>query len=189
MKALWSRVMRVLTIVVTAVALTGCFCKSREEKLQAAEDEGNLLVATKAKLLKGAGEAVKKEGKEAAETVAEGGGELLKGFGTGIQKGLLEVKLRPHESVAANGLGVTRAARGEEGTKAHTVTAYVTYEKAFGGALEMRVYDAENREVGRAKVDADEKESGAKYVDFTFDERTPLLSADHFELRATPKQP
>lgn len=182
-----SPAMRLLALTLTAVALTGCFCKSREEKLKAAEDEGNLLVATKAKLIKGAGEALKKEGKEATETVAEGGGELIKGLGTGIQKGLLEVKLKPHESVAANGLGVTRAARGEEGTKKHTVTAYVTYEKGFTGSLEMRVYDAEDREVGRTKVEADEKEGGAKYVDFTFDERTPLLSAGHFELRATPK--
>jgi hypothetical protein len=181
--------MRLTTVLLSALVLSSCFCRSREEKLQAAEDEGNLLVATKAKLLKGAGDALKKEGKEATQTVAEGGGELIKGLGTGFEKSLLEVKLKPHESVAANGLGVTRAARGEEGTKKHTVTAYVTYEKGFSGKLEMRVYDAEDREVGRTIVESDEKDSGAKYVDFTFDERTPLLTAGHFELRATPKAP
>jgi len=179
--------MRLKTVLLSALVLSSCFCKSREEKLKDAEDEGNLLVATKAKLIKGAGDALKKEGKEATQTVAEGGGELIKGLGTGIEKGLMEVQLKPHESVAANGLGVTRAARGEQGTQKHTVTAYVTYEKGFSGTLEMRVYDAEDREVGRAKVESDEKESGAKYVDFQFDERTPLLSAGHFELRATPK--
>lgn len=181
--------MRLTLLAVTAVLLSACCCQSREEKLKASEDEGNLLVATKARLLKGAGEAVKKEGKEAAETIAEGTGEVVKGLGKGIEKGLMEVKLKPHDSVAANGLGLTRAARGEEGTARHTITAYVTFEKAFTGTLELRAYDSEDREVGRVKLDADEKESGAKYLDFTFDERTPLMTAGHFELRATPKQP
>lgn len=178
--------MRMLIIAVTAASLSACCCQSREEKLKASEEEGNLLIATKAKLLKGAGEAVKKEGKEAAETIAEGGGQLVKGLGEGIEKGLMEVKFTPHESVAANGLGVSRAARGEEGTKPHTITAYLTFEKAFDGTLEMRAFDSQDREVGRAKVSSTETESGAKYVDFTFDERTPLMTAGHFELRATP---
>jgi hypothetical protein len=179
--------MRLSILALTALLFSACLCKSREEKLKDSEDEGNLLVATKARLLKGAGEAVKKEGKEAAETVAEGTGEVFKGLGKGLEKGLMEVKVKAHESVAANGLGVTRAARGEDGTANHTITAYVTFEKAFAGALEVRVYDAEDREVGRAKTDLEEKESGAKYVDFTFDSRTPLMTAGHFELRATPK--
>ena len=180
--------MRLLIIAFTAVSLSACCCKSREEKLNAAEDDGNLIVATRARLLKGVGEAVKKEGKEAAETLAEGGGEVVKGLGQGIEKGLMEVKFKPHESVASNGLGVTRTARGEQGTAAHTITAYVTFEKGFAGTLEMRAYDSENREVGRAKLDTDEKE-GARYMDFTFDERTPLMTAGHVELRATPKAP
>jgi hypothetical protein len=179
--------MRLILITVTAVCLSACLCRSREEKLKAAEDEGNLLVATKAKLLKGAGDAVKKEGKEAAESLAEGTGEVMKGLGKGLEKGLMDVKFKPHESIAANGLGVTRMARGEDGTAKHTVTAYVTFEKAFAGALELRAYDTEDREVGRSKLDCDEKESGAKYLDFTFDERTPLMTAGHFDLRATPK--
>jgi hypothetical protein len=179
--------MRSMTIALAAILLSACLCRSREEKLKAAEDEGNLVVATKAKLLKGAGEAVKKEGKEAAEAIAEGTGEVVKGLGKGIEKGLMEVKVKTHESVASNGLGITRAARGEDGTAQHTITAYVTFEKGFAGTLELRAYDAEDREVGRAKLESDEKESGAKYLDFTFDERTPLMTAGHFELRATPK--
>ena len=113
--------MRLLMLAVTAIGLSACCCQSREEKLKASEDEGNLLIATKARLRKGAGEAVKKEGKEAAETMA------------------------------ANGLGLTRAARGENGTAAHTITAYVTFEKGF--------------------------------------ERTPLMTAGRFDLRAVPKTP
>ena len=181
--------MRLAILALTAVLFSACLCKSREEKLKDSEDEGNLLVATKARLLKGAGDAVKKEGKEAAESVAEGTGEVFKGLGKGLEKGLLEVKVKSHDSVAANGLAVTRAARGEDGTATNTITAYITFDKAFAGALEVRVYDNEQREVGRAKADVEEKESGAKYVDFTFDPRTPLMTAAGFELRATPRQP
>lgn len=183
-------VMRTLVLATAVVLLgAGCFCQSREEKLKAAEDEGNLLVATKAKLLKGAGEAVKKEGKEAAQTLAEGTGEVVKGVGEGIEKGFMAVKFKLDESAAANGVGVTRAARAESGTAEHTVTVYVTFEKALSGVLEMRAYDASDVEVGRVKVSVDEKESGAHYIDFTFDPRTPLLTAGYVSLRVTPKAP
>jgi hypothetical protein len=174
-------------LVLWCLVLGGSACKNREEKLKAAENEGNLLVAAKAKLIKGAAEAVKKEGKEAAETIAEGTGELVKGLGVGIEKSLKEVKLEAHESLGAAGLSATRATRGEEGTKAHTVTVYVTAETVFKGALELRAYDAQDREVGRVKVELDEKEPTAHYVDFVFDPRTPLLTAGHFGLRVLRK--
>lgn len=179
--------MRTLPLVLLSAALSLTACKSREEKLQAAEDEGNLLVAAKAKLIKGAGDAVKKEGKEAAEAVAAGTSELVKGLGAGIEKGLKEVTVKPHESLAGFGITATRATRGEEGTKAHTVTAYLAFEKPWSGALEMRAFDDQDREVGRVKVDVEEKEATAHYVDFTFDPRTPLLTAHHFDVRATEK--
>lgn len=180
--------MRVVLLLVVA-SFTVFSCKSREEKLKAAEDEGNLLVATKAKLIKGAAEAVKKEGKEAAEVLAEGTGEVVKGIGTGIEKGLKEVKLTATDTLAPLGLTATRATRGEDGTRAHTVTVYMTFEKAWAGAVELRAYDTSDREVGRVKVDLDEKEANAHYVDFVFDPRTPLLTAGHFDVRATSKAP
>lgn len=170
---------------VTVLSLSGC--KSREEKLKDAEEEGNLLVATKARLLKGAAEAVKKEGKEAAETLAEGTGQVVKGIGTGIEKGFKEVKIASHESLAPQGLTATRATLGEEGTAAHTITVYMAFEKPWTGAVELRAYDGQEREVGRAKVELAEKESNAHYVDFVFDPRTPLLTAGKFDLRAVPK--
>lgn len=179
--------MRSALVVVTLAVLSLSACKSREEKLKAAEDEGNLLVATKAKLLKGAADAVKKEGKEAAESLAEGTGEVVKGIGSGIEKGFKEVKIAAHESLATQGMTATRATRGEDGTAAHTVTVYMTFEKAWTGSVELRAYDQQEREVGRAKVELTEKESNAHYVDFVFDPRTPLLTAGKFDLRATPK--
>lgn len=171
---------RFLVVSLVVIAVAGC--KSREEQLKAAEDEGNLLVAKKAKLLEGGGEALKKEGKAAAEKLAEGGGEVFKGLGKGFDKSLTEVKLEVVPELAPKGLGATRAARRESG-KTNVVTVYVTMEKAYTGPLELRAFDSEDKEVGRAKAEVDAKEGGAQYLDFEFDERTPLLTAGKFVLR------
>ncbi len=172
--------MRLLVaVIVSACVLVGC--KSREEKLQAAEEKGNLLTATKAKMVKGVGEALKHEGREAAEAVSEGTGEVVKALGAGFDKSLEQVKLTVSAPVAAKGISVTRAARSDSG-KTHAVSAYVKAEAAFTGPLELRAFDRDNQEIGRTRIEFDEKTPTARYVDFEFDPRTPLLTADHFEL-------
>ncbi|MDY7229281.1 hypothetical protein [Hyalangium rubrum] len=172
---------RLMGLLVFTCVVTGC--KSREEKLQAAEDQGNMLVSTKARIVKGVGEALKTEGKEAAQVVTEGSGEVVKAVGVGFDKGISQVKLAVHQELGPKGLGATRATRAEAAAARHSITVYVTMDQAYTGPLELRAYDAANLEIGRSKVQMDEKSSTAKYVDFEFDPRTPLLTVDHFELR------
>lgn len=172
---------RLIGLLVFTCLATGC--KSREEKLQAAEEQGNLLAATKARVVKGVGEALKTDGKEAAQSVTEGSGEVVKAVGAGFDKSLSQVKLAVHQELQPKGVGATRAARQDAAAARHSVSVYVTVDKPYSGPLELRAYDAANLEIGRAKVELNEKESTAKYVDFQFDPRTPLLTADHFELR------
>jgi hypothetical protein len=181
--------LRRLLIPVALCALSACLCKSREERLQDAEDQGNILAATKARVAKGVGEALKKEGKEAAVTVTEGVGEVVKGVGSGVEKSLFDVKVDVTEALAAQGVTVTRAARGEASARDHSVTAYVATEKPYQGTLELRVYDELDREAGRVRVHLDEAEPVGKYVDFTFDPRAPLLTAKRFELREVCRGP
>lgn len=171
-----------LTGVLATALLATSGCKSREEQLQAAEDDGNLLAAKKAKLIEGVGKALENEGKQAAEAVTRGSGEVIKAVGKGFDQSLTQVKLNLHEGLPAKGVAGSRAALHREKEK-RAVTVYVTLDKAYQGPLELRAYDAAKAEIGRAKVEFDEKESTAKYVDFVFDERTPLMTADHFELR------
>ena len=173
--------MRVLIpLVVSACLVAGC--KDRDEKLKAAEEKGNLLAATKAKMVKGVGEVLKNEGKEAAEVVSEGTGEVVKAMGIGFDKSLEQVKLTVPEPTTARGVSATRASRNNDGVKKHAISVYLKVEKAFTGPLELRAFDRQNQEIGRARVELDEKAPTAKYVDFDFDPRTPLLTADHFEL-------
>lgn len=173
--------LRTLGVAALALALSGCLCASREEKLKKAEDEANLAASMKARVVKGVGEALKTEGKEAAQVVAEGTGDTLKGLGAGVDKSLNQVKLTLGGELGARGLGGTRASLDD--ANKHTVAVYVTMEKPYKGPLELRVYDAGDQEVGRAKVELDEKEATAKYVNFKFDEHTPLRTAGRFELR------
>lgn len=174
--------MRALVPLLT-LSLLVVGCKSREEQLQSAEDQGNILAAKKAKLIEGVGKALKNEGKTAAETVSEGTGEVVKAVGKGFDKSLGQVKLTVATDATARGLGGTRAALNDKTTNRHGVTVYVTVDKPYTGPLELRAYDAEDQEIGRSRVQLEEKESTAKYVDFAFDERTPLLTAERFELR------
>lgn len=174
--------LRVLSVsVVSIVLLTGC--KSREEKLKAAEEEGNLLAATKARMVKGMGEALKTDGKDAVQSVSEGTGEMVKAAGSGFDKTLSQVKVAVVPALAEQGIGVTRASKHHDTSKSKAVTVYVLFDKPWSGKLELRAYDAEKLEVGRSVVNLDEKEPTAKYVDFAFDERTPLFSLENFELR------
>jgi hypothetical protein len=170
------------SLVVAAAVLCLSGCKSREEKLKAAEEEANLLASTKARLVKGVGEALKTEGKDAAKSVSEGTGDVVKAVGSGFDKSLSQVKVAVFPALAERGIGVTRASKRNAGQQ-KSVTVYVLFDKPYSGKLEMRAYDAEKLEVGRSVVTLDEKEPTAKYVDFTFDERTPLFQLENFELR------
>jgi hypothetical protein len=169
--------------LVLVFAVSGCLCSSREEKLKKAEEQGNLLVAAKAKLAKGAGEALKKEGSEAAETVTEGAGEVVKAVGKGFEKSLRDVKLMVTGDLEAKGVKATRAARAADGANPHVVSVYLTLDRPFTGSLLLLSKGRDGQETGRATAKLEEKEATGKYLDFEFDPRTPLLTADHFELK------
>ena len=55
-----------------------------------AEEEGNGLVSIKSKMIKGAGDALKSDGKEAIASASEGIGEVVKGANQVLIKVLLE---------------------------------------------------------------------------------------------------
>jgi len=67
-----------------------------------------------------------------------------------------------------------------EGSK---VALYLMFPKKFKNALQLRLYDSEDKELGRSsavklKVDAD----SAQYVDFEFDVRTPIDEVEKYRL-------
>ncbi|MFV0303908.1 MAG: hypothetical protein ACK5IC_00310 [Moheibacter sp.] len=157
-------------------------CMSKEEKMQKAEEEGNTTVSVKSRLLKGAGEALKTEGKDAVKTASEGVGEIIKGVDEGLDNSLAgaEVKIEPNATTYFE-LGRTQKEyMDSESNK--KVSIYMIAKQDFKGKARLKAFDSSDTEIGRSTVDVEVKADDAEYVDFVFDERTPLLQAAHFSL-------
>jgi len=168
-------------ILLLANAFTGC--KTKEEKLQEAEEDGQMLVQEPSKMLKGAGDALKKEGKEAAESISEGAGELVKGITSGFDKSLNKVDVRLaieiQESVE---LGRVSKSNAPDDDGNNTVSAFLDPKEDLKGVFTLKAFDADGVEIGRSKYGVDVAKDDAQYHDFKFDERTPMLQVSHFEL-------
>ncbi len=158
-------------------SLTSCFL-SNEEKKAKAEEEGNALVSIKAKLLKGAGDALKTDGKEALESASEGLGEALKGINSGYDKSINQAKVLT-DSIFSKTFEIGRTEKIYNDT-IKKVTIYLISNKSFDNKVSLKAYDQAKKEIGRSTKKVKMSEDDAKFVDFEFDKRTPLLQADYF---------
>ncbi|HTF80821.1 MAG TPA: hypothetical protein VL947_03815 [Cytophagales bacterium] len=171
-----------LLILTTTLLLVSCL--SKEEKMQKAEEEGNTIVAIKSKFAKGVGDALKKEGKEASESLSEGVGEVVKGTSSGIDKSINQARVSALDSASFHSIfniGRTEKYFNEE-HKTKKVTIYLICNKDFKGKVKLKAYDSSQNEIGRSTIDVQIKEDEAQYFDFAFDNRTPLLQADFFTI-------
>jgi hypothetical protein len=99
--------------------------------------------------------------------------------------------LKPDESLAPASVTVTRVERVIKNASGRTVSAYLVFDKPFAGLLEMRLYDRDDEkgvEVGRTLVAVNEP-AGARYIDFTFDPRTPVHAAGAVRVKAVSATP
>ena len=177
-------------IQLSALIFSLCFsmvsCMSLEEKKKKAEEEGNALVSIKSKLVKGAGDALKSDGKEAAESATEGVGELIKGLNNGFDKSLNQAKVEGDSNFLTTfELGRTEKFFSEEKSKSDSVNTkkivvYLVANEAYNGKVRLKAFDQDNNEIGRSTVEVNMAEDDAQYFDFKFDKRTPILQADHF---------
>ncbi|WP_196892958.1 hypothetical protein [Aureivirga marina] len=170
--------MKKLLVLIFACSLTSCL--SLEEKKAKAEEEGNSLVAIKSKLIKGAGDALKSDGKEAAESASEGLGEVIKGTSSGFDKSLSRVNVQT-DSIFSNYFELGRTARESE-KDSSKVVVYLIANKNFDGKLKLKAFDNTNKEMGRTTIAVNLKEDDATYVDFFFNKRTPLTQVDFYKI-------
>lgn len=173
--------MKVIMKVVVFLLL-GMFisCSSAEEKKAQAEKEGNLLVSLKAKLLKGAGEALQTDGKEAAEAASTGLGEVVKGISAGYDKSINQANVLSDSLFnSAFELGRTEKMYADTIAKKR-VTVYLIAKASYNGKIKLRAFDKQKKEIGRSIQYIVLDKEDAKYFDFEFDARTPLLNADYF---------
>lgn len=176
---------RIGVMVMLALLLAACG-KSREEELQEQHSKGAEVVEDQAALIKGAGDALKKDGKDAAESISAGVGSLIKGVAGGVDQVQSDFKVSVSEGAKKQALSVTRIVMSDATSSAGKgVKVYVTSAQAFKGRLQLRAFDGKNIEIGRSgKVDSALEADDALYVEFLFDNATPLSRVDHFVVHA-----
>jgi hypothetical protein len=171
-------------IIVVICMLTLVACKTKEEKMIEAKEDGNELVSTKAKLIEGVGDALQKEGKSAVESVTKGAGEIIKGANSGITESLNVSSVISQPSFKVNFEDCKAEKKYDSETdKSKKVSVYLIAKNDFKGKLILKAFNADKKEIGRSSIDIDIKKEDAKYVDFSFDERTHLLKTDYFTIQ------
>ena len=171
-----------LAVGIAVVSLSGCCCKSREEKLKAAEEAGDLAVSEKARVVKGMGNALDKEGTGAGESIGKGAAKVLKSIGGGTMDGFNELTIETAPALTTAGLKAERANIAALDGKQNQVKVYVIFDKPFKGDLTLVLRDKANREAGRSKISVDEQVTG-KYVLFPFDPMTEWMGVATSELK------
>ncbi|ADV51285.1 hypothetical protein I2486_19905 [Cellulophaga sp. E16_2] len=169
-----------ITIITLLSTLLMTSCLSTEEKKIKAEEEGNAMVSIKSKLIKGAGDALKTDGKEALESASEGIGEAFKGLTTGYDKSINQAKVLS-DSIFSKTFEIGRTEKiYSDTTNIKKVTVYLIANQSFDRKIKLKAYDQSKREIGRSTKKITIEEDDALFIDFEFDNRTPLLQADYF---------
>lgn len=175
---------RSIAIVCLALAATAC-SQSREEEIKEQQSLGAELVEDKAALAKGAGEALKSEGKDSAATLTEGIGNVFKGMADGVDRVESDYQIDLHDGATTKTLSAGRAVAGT-GSGVKSLKVYLKSEKAYSGDLQIRAFDEKGMEVGRSnKVPGVLSDDDAQYLEFSFDSATPMSRVAKFVLHAS----
>lgn len=174
--------MKNISILLSVLLLASC--QSKEEKMKEANEDGNEVVAVKAKFIEGAGEALQNEGKKAAKSASKGVGEIIKGVNSGISESINVAEVQSDPAFKAN-FEDCKAEKiyGEDSDATKKVTVYLIAKKDFSGKLLLRAFNDEKKEIGRSSLEVTIKKDDAKYVDFVFDARTHLLQTESFVIK------
>lgn len=172
--------------VLFLIFLSLAACMSKEERVKQAYEKGKEEIETKSSYLKGMGETLSKEGKEAAEKMSEGAGAVANGMNEGFDKSMVRVKIIPAPEIL-NSFSLGRAGKYyNDSTLVMDIVIYTVFEKDFKGRLSLKAYDSDSTEVGRSLVPVIGKAEDAKYLSFPFDKHVPLNIADYFALEIKP---
>ena len=174
--------MRRLLVFTLLLSVSGCLCRSREEKLAAAEARGELMASEQARLAKGIGDSLDKEGTVAGESFAKGAARVIKSVGSGAETGFVALQVKVSDALGKQGLKAERASVASLDDKHNAVKVYLVLDKAFKGDLTLVLRDKDGKEAGRSKLPIDEPETG-KYVLFDFDPLTDWVIVQSAELR------
>lgn len=175
-------------LILIAVSTSIAACDQRT-----AEEKGKAVAAEKAGYVKGIGEALKKEGEEAAQSLGEGVGKVVKSASAGVEGGYSSFASTLSPETAAMGLNMTRAYLNtaaapsvdehKEDAGKHRVSTYLHATNGYSGKLSLTALDGRGQEIGRAVGEIQLGRGDAGYVDFLFDKRTPIMETKTVRLQ------
>lgn len=162
--------------VCALAALMLLACGKDEPKPSAAEEA--------VKVVSSAGDTLKDGGKDAAKNLTEGLGQVVKGVAQGVDSVDSDFKVEMDATAAKHELSAKRATISDHDKK--NVKVYFISKGKFEGELQLRAFDAKGEEIGRSgklagKLGADD----AQYMEFQFDQATPLSRVGKFVVFAS----
>ena len=172
--------LKILIICIISVGLlSSC---NREARNKRAQEKGQTLVEKKGSFIKGIGEGLKGVGKDAAESIGEGVGEVLKGGNEGFDKSLIKKEVRVSEELK-DFLKATRCEISQnDSIQKKELIVYIIFEKDFSGKLVLKAFDKNEEEIARSSVSVKEKSDISRFIEFPFDNRTSFSLIQHLTL-------
>jgi len=153
-----------ITFVILFLTIFLSSCLSNEEKKVKAEEEGNAIVSIKSKLIKGASDALKTDGKDALESASEAVGEVFKGINSGYDKSINQAKVISDSTF----LKTFKIGRTEkiynDSTNIKKVTIYLIANKSFENKIKLKAYNQTEKEIGRSSKNVKLEEDGANLL-------------------------
>lgn len=180
---------RIVRLACLTLALVGAATLSACSR-QTAEEKGKELAMEKIDLVKGIGGALEDKGGAAAESVASGVGNVVKGLGKGIEKSSRSIVVTP--SVEQAGLQITRVQEPQvsAGSPAHHgLEAYVVANAQARGTLRVIVYDLLDKEIGRTRVELVRDADEGKYLAIPLDKEVRLGAIARVSFEFQPHSP
>ena len=108
------------------------------------------------------------------EVVSKTGSEFVNGVEKGIEKSFAsEIVLSDNLKNSGLEIGKIQINSSENATE-NILTTYIIFNKNFEGQIFVKIFDADHKEYGRTSQVVKTTSGEAKYIDFTFDDRTNI---------------
>ncbi len=124
------------------------------------------------------GDKARRASNKAGQVVGESAGSFFSGVGEGVDKTITNYDVRLSDELKALGVSVTIAKRtagpGADPLKGDGLSFYLLNRDAVSGTLRLRLFDDQNREIGRAVTPVVFAADDARYVAFALEKDVPL---------------
>jgi len=126
------------------------------------------LLVSCGRIRENAKETINKSGKTVGKTATE----FFEGVSEGIDK-TLQCELSLSDSLIDRGVKTGKfMIDNAEGGRNNQLTIYLIFDKDFKSSVSAKAFDKNGLEIGRAKIDVEQKADEAGYFDFVFDKRS-----------------